>query len=104
MYRPLRQFVVGEDKCTLSSCTFARSLVSYHHAITIMGRHEPLLALALALESAALKDDYFAKRKLFPNVDFYSGIGMCPTISPSLVASYHSRSVLATITCVAGTH
>lgn len=35
---------------------------------------EPLLDLALELERIALEDDYFVERKLFPNVDFYSGI------------------------------
>jgi len=30
--------------------------------------------VAQALEQAALEDDFFVKRKLFPNVDFYSGI------------------------------
>ena len=35
---------------------------------------EPLLALAMELERIALEDDYFVQRKLFPNVDFYSGI------------------------------
>ena len=35
---------------------------------------EPLLQLAMELERAALDDDYFAERKLYPNVDFYSGI------------------------------
>ena len=35
---------------------------------------EPLLDLAMELEQIALEDDYFVKRKLFPNVDFYSGI------------------------------
>ena len=34
----------------------------------------PLLDIALELEEAALKDDYFIERKLFPNVDFYSGV------------------------------
>ena len=34
----------------------------------------PMLDIALALESIALKDDYFVSRKLYPNVDFYSGI------------------------------
>ena len=33
-----------------------------------------LMKLAFALEEAALKDDYFIKRKLFPNVDFFSGL------------------------------
>jgi citrate synthase len=36
--------------------------------------NEPLLAIARELEKAALADDYFKDRKLFPNVDFYSGI------------------------------
>ncbi len=35
---------------------------------------DPLLRLAMKLEAAALQDDYFVKRKLYPNVDFYSGI------------------------------
>ena len=35
---------------------------------------EPLLKLAIELEKIALEDSYFIKRKLFPNVDFYSGI------------------------------
>ena len=34
----------------------------------------PLLDIALELERIALQDDYFAKRKLYPNVDFYSGL------------------------------
>ena len=34
----------------------------------------PLLDIAKRLEEAAVKDDYFAERKLYPNVDFYSGI------------------------------
>jgi len=40
-----------------------------------VSRKNALLELALELEKAALADDYFIKRKLFPNVDFYSGIG-----------------------------
>jgi citrate synthase len=35
---------------------------------------DPLLEMALELEQVALEDDYFAERKLYPNVDFYSGI------------------------------
>ncbi|KAJ1974899.1 hypothetical protein H4R34_004543, partial [Dimargaris verticillata] len=35
---------------------------------------EPLIEVAIALEKAALEDEYFAKRKLYPNVDFYSGL------------------------------
>jgi citrate synthase len=34
----------------------------------------PLLDIALKLEEAALSDDYFTSRKLYPNVDFYSGL------------------------------
>jgi citrate synthase len=34
----------------------------------------PLLEIALELERIALEDDYFVKRRLYPNVDFYSGI------------------------------
>jgi citrate synthase len=37
-------------------------------------KNEPLLDLALELEHIALNDDYFVSRKLYPNVDFYSGI------------------------------
>jgi citrate synthase len=36
--------------------------------------HNPLLEIAVELERIALEDDYFIKRKLYPNVDFYSGI------------------------------
>jgi citrate synthase len=35
---------------------------------------EPLMEIALKLEEIALKDDYFIEKKLYPNVDFYSGI------------------------------
>jgi citrate synthase len=41
-----------------------------------LGINDPLLAIAKNLEQAALKDDYFVSRKLYPNVDFYSGIIM----------------------------
>lgn len=39
----------------------------------VLGR-EPLIEVAIELERIALSDDYFIKRKLYPNVDFYSGI------------------------------
>jgi len=39
-----------------------------------LGKSDPLLNIAKNLEQAALKDDYFVSRKLYPNVDFYSGI------------------------------
>ncbi|MDO8544968.1 MAG: citrate synthase [Opitutaceae bacterium] len=41
-----------------------------------LGIDDPLLTIAKNLEQAALKDDYFVSRKLYPNVDFYSGIIM----------------------------
>jgi citrate synthase len=48
---------------------------SCHEVLDELGvRDEPLLDLAMELESIALKDDYFIERKLYPNVDFYSGI------------------------------
>ena len=37
-------------------------------------KDDKLFKLAMALEKIALEDDYFIKRKLYPNVDFYSGI------------------------------
>jgi citrate synthase len=39
-----------------------------------LGVHSKLLEIALELERIALEDDYFVSRKLYPNVDFYSGI------------------------------
>jgi citrate synthase len=39
-----------------------------------LGVDDPLLDIAMHLETAALDDEYFIERKLFPNVDFYSGI------------------------------
>ncbi len=39
-----------------------------------LGIQDPLLDIAKQLEEAALKDEYFVQRKLYPNVDFYSGI------------------------------
>ncbi|AIC10431.1 citrate synthase [Xylella fastidiosa subsp. sandyi] len=45
-----------------------------HTVLGELGVNDPLLEVALKLEEAALKDDYFVQRKLYPNVDFYSGI------------------------------
>lgn len=39
-----------------------------------LGVHDPILDIAKSLEEVALSDDYFVERKLYPNVDFYSGI------------------------------
>jgi citrate synthase len=46
-----------------------------HKVLAKLGRVDtPLFDLALKLEEIALKDDYFVEKKLYPNVDFYSGI------------------------------
>ncbi len=45
-----------------------------HEVLSKMDRNDELLDIALALEEVALKDEYFVARKLYPNVDFYSGI------------------------------
>jgi citrate synthase len=46
-----------------------------HEVLAKLGQTDnPLFELALRLEEIALKDDYFISRKLYPNVDFYSGI------------------------------
>jgi citrate synthase len=48
---------------------------STHEVLEEVGiKDEPLLDLAMELERIALEDEYFVDRKLFPNVDFYSGI------------------------------
>ena len=46
-----------------------------HKVLARLGRSDnPLFELALRLEEIALKDEYFVSRKLYPNVDFYSGV------------------------------
>ncbi|MBM3645183.1 MAG: citrate synthase [Alphaproteobacteria bacterium] len=46
-----------------------------HEVLTALGVHsDPLLELAMEMEEIALKDEYFISKKLYPNVDFYSGI------------------------------
>lgn len=45
-----------------------------HDVLDDLGVTDPLLDLAMKLEKIALEDDYFVERKLYPNVDFYSGI------------------------------
>ena len=49
-------------------------MASCDRVLTRLGIHDPLLDMAKQLEKAALQDDYFVSRKLYPNVDFYSGI------------------------------
>ncbi|BCG62457.1 MAG: citrate synthase [Methyloprofundus sp.] len=45
-----------------------------HDVLEHISGNDPLFDLALALEEYALKDEYFVEKKLYPNVDFYSGI------------------------------
>ncbi len=53
----------------------ARVLRSYaDEVLSAVGIEDPLFDIAKELEQAALDDDYFIERKLFPNVDFYSGL------------------------------
>ncbi len=61
-----------------------------HEVFTVTGV-SPLLEIAIELERIALEDDYFIERKLYPNVDFYSGIiyqamGFPTTMFPVLFA------------------
>ena len=62
-----------------------------HDLLKKLGIKDPLLDLAVTLEEAVLKDDYFQERKLYPNVDFYSGIiykavGIPTTMFPVMFA------------------
>ena len=46
-----------------------------HEVLDLLGiKNEPMLKLAMELERIALQDEYFVEKKLYPNVDFYSGI------------------------------
>ena len=46
-----------------------------HEVLNELGiKDDPLLDVAVELEQIALKDDYFVEKKLYPNIDFYSGI------------------------------
>ena len=47
-----------------------------HEVLKELGKKDPMLDIAMELEKIALEDDYFVSRKLYPNVDFYSGIIM----------------------------
>jgi citrate synthase len=49
---------------------------SCHALLKKLNVNDPLLELAMRLEAVALNDEYFVKRKLYPNVDYYSGIIM----------------------------
>jgi citrate synthase len=45
-----------------------------HDVLGKLGINDPLLELAMELEELAVNDSYFIEKKLYPNVDFYSGI------------------------------
>jgi citrate synthase len=46
-----------------------------HEVLNELGiKDDPLLDVAIELEQIALKDEYFIEKKLYPNIDFYSGI------------------------------
>ncbi len=46
-----------------------------HEVLDALGtKDEPLLEVAMELERIALQDEYFIEKKLYPNIDFYSGI------------------------------
>lgn len=54
-----------------------RAIILKNYCETIFKKHDyndPLVDIAMELEEAVLKDDFFKERKLYPNVDFYSGI------------------------------
>ncbi len=48
--------------------------VACHEVLAELGTKDPLMDLAMELERIALEDEYFIEKKLYPNVDFYSGI------------------------------
>ena len=48
--------------------------VAADNVLTTLGIQDPILDIAKGLEQACLEDEYFKSRKLYPNVDFYSGI------------------------------
>jgi citrate synthase len=70
-----------------------------HEVFDVTGKN-PLLDIALELERIALADDYFVSRKLYPNVDFYSGLiyqamGFPMTMFPVLFAIPRSAGWMA---------
>ena len=48
--------------------------IAAHEVLKDLGINDPILEIAKSLEKEALHDEYFTSRKLYPNVDFYSGI------------------------------
>ena len=63
-----------------------------HEVLDELGLHDdPLFKLAMALEKIALEDEYFVSRKLYPNVDFYSGIVQSRARHPGVAVHRHLR-------------
>jgi len=55
-----------------------------HNVLQELNAHnQPLFKLAMELERIALEDEYFIEKKLYPNVDFYSGITLSAIGIPS---------------------
>ena len=64
-----------------------------HEVLNELGLHDdPLFKLAMALEKIALEDEYFVTRKLYPNVDFYSGIVQRALGIPVTLFTAHLRA------------
>ncbi|BDZ40938.1 citrate synthase [Paraoerskovia sediminicola] len=64
---------------------------SAHAVLESLGKNDQLLDIAMGLEEIALNDDYFIERKLYPNVDFYTGLiykamGFAPAMFTPLFA------------------
>lgn len=71
-----------------------------HEVFAAVGKVEPLIQVATALEAAALADEYFVERKLYPNIDFYTGliykaVGFPPEFFPVLFALGRSSGWVA---------
>jgi citrate synthase len=63
----------GANEAVLPRATIIRDMC--HKVLARLGHNDtPMFELALELEQIALQDDYFVEKKLYPNVDFYSGI------------------------------
>ena len=81
-----------------------------HEVLATIGKHnDPLLHVAMELERIALSDDYFLSRKLYPNVDFYSGItlkaiGFPTSMFTALFALARTVGWIAQWTAVSYTH
>ena len=74
----LRNLVFGKDERTIRKfdglTNKQKDVVNSNLGALLRLHDDPLFKLAMALEKIALEDDYFVARKLYPNVDFYSGI------------------------------